>query len=307
MSIVRMSKDTARTWLEDKVPRLAAALAFYTILSAAPLLVIVLAIAGLVFQESQQVQTMLANQLSNLIGEEGGEAIQTMIAHASRPDSSVTAMIIGAIVLLVGASGVFAELQDSLNTIWEVAPKPGRGILMTIRDRFLSLVMVFGSGFLLLVTLVISTVLAALTRFAGLEKIGVVGQIINFCVSFGVITLLFAMLYKYLPDVKIAWRDVWIGALVTAFLFTFGKWLIGLYLGQASVGSAYGTAGSLVVFVVWVYYSAQILFLGAEFTKVYANTVGSHIQPTENAIAVTNEARAQQGLTREPAVPGARR
>lgn len=306
MSIISMSKQTAQAWLDDKVPRLAAALAFYTILSAAPLLVIVLAIAGLVFQESHQVQGMLADQLSNLIGEEGGEAIQSMIDHASQPGSSVTAMIIGSIVLLVGASGVFAELQDSLNTIWEVAPKPGRGLWMTIRDRFLSLVMVFGTGFLLLVTLVISSVLAALTRFAGLEKIGIVGQIINICVSFGIITLLFAMLYKFLPDVKIAWRDVWIGAVVTAFLFTLGKWLIGLYLGHASVGSAYGTAGSLVVFVVWVYYSAQILFFGAEFTKVYANTIGSHIEPSENAVAVTQEARAQQGLPRQPAVPGAR-
>ncbi|MCI0455394.1 MAG: YihY/virulence factor BrkB family protein [Gemmataceae bacterium] len=299
-------QDTGRGWMEDKVPRLAAALAYYTILSAAPLLVIVLAIVGLVFDQNQEVRQLLVVQLSSLVGEQGGEAIQTMIAHASRPDSSIPAMIIGIALLLVGASGVFAELQDSLNTIWEVTPKPGRGILGILRDRFLSLVMVFGTGFLLLVTLVISTALAALTRFVGLAEIGVVGQVVNFCVSFVVVTLLFGMIYKFLPDVAMAWRDVWIGALATAFLFTVGKLLIGLYLGRASVGSAYGAAGSLVVFVVWVYYSSQILFLGAEFTKVYANRFGSDIRPAENAVAVTDEARAQQGLPRQSAVPGVR-
>jgi membrane protein len=300
-------KDIGSGWMEDKVPRLAAALAFYTILSAAPLLVIALAIVGLFLHQDQNVQNQLVDQLSSLVGEEGGQAIQTMIEHASRPGSSIPAMIVGIVVLLAGASGVFAELQDSLNTIWGVMPKPGRGILGTIRDRFLSLVMVFGTGFLLLVSLVISTVLAALTRFVGLSGVGVVGQLVNFCVSLVVVTLLFAMIYKFLPDVKITWRDVWIGALATAVLFTIGKLLIGLYLGHASVGSAYGAAGSLVVFVVWVYYSGQILFVGAEFTKVYANRSGSQIRPTENAVPVTDEARAQQGLPRQPAIPGARR
>jgi membrane protein len=300
-------KDTGRSWLDDKVPRLAAALAFYTILSAAPLLVIVLGIAGLVFRQSQDVQQHIVDQFGTLIGEEGGKAIQAMLEHASPLGSSITAMVVGAVMLLVGASGVFAELQDALNTIWGVAPKPGRGILATVRDRFLSLAMVFGTGFLLLVTLVLSTALTALTRFAGLADVAVVGQVVNFLVSFVVVTLLFAMIYKFLPDVKITWRDVWIGAVATAFLFVVGKVLIGLYLGNASVGSAYGAAGSLVVFVVWVYYSGMILFLGAEFTKVYANRFGSRIRPAANAVPVTDEARAQQGLPREPAVPGARR
>jgi len=300
-------KDTGRAWMEDKVPRLAAALAFYTILSAAPLLVIVLAIAGLAFHEDQKVRELVVGQLTNLLGDQGGEAIRTMIEHASRPGSSILAMVDGVALLLVGASGVFAELQGSLNTIWGVAPKPGRGIRGVIRDRFLSLVMVFGTCFLLLVTLVISAVLAALTDFVGLAEVGVVGEVVDFGVSLLVVTLLFAMIYKLLPDVRITWRDVWIGALATAFLFTVGELLIGLYLGRTSVGSAYGAAGSLVVFVIWVYYSGQILLLGAEFTKVYANRFGSHIQPAENAVPVTDEARARQGLTRQPAVSGARR
>ncbi len=300
-------RDTGKAWMEDKVPRLAAAIAFYTILSAAPLLVIVLSITGLIVHRDEQVRNQIAAQFSSLLGQQGGDAVRTMMEHASRPGSSITAMVIGVIMLLVGASGVFAELQDSLNTIWGVAPKPGRGFMELIRDRFLSLAMVFGTGFLLLVTLVLSTALAALTGVVGLSGVGVVGEIVNFLVSFVVVTLLFAMIYKFLPDVKIDWHDVWIGALMTAFLFSVGKLLIGLYLGHASVGSAYGAAGSLVAFVVWVYYSGQILFFGAEFTKVYANRFGSHLQPSENAVAVTDEARARQGLPREPAVPGVRR
>ena len=303
----RLLKDTGNSWIEDKVPRLAAALAFYTILSAAPLLVIVVAIAGFVFHQDAQARQMLVEQFSSLAGEQGGEAVQAMIEHASRPGSTTVAMIVGLITLLAGASGVFAELQDSLNTIWGVAPKPGRGVFGTVRDRFLSLAMVFGTGFLLLVTLVLSTALAALSHVVGLEGVGMVGEVLNFCVSFTVVTLLFAMMYKFLPDVKIAWRDVWVGAVVTALLFTVGKLLIGIYLGRASVGSAYGAAGSLVVFVVWVYYSAQVLFLGAELTKVYANRFGSRIRPAENAIPVTDEARAQQGLSRQPTVSSARR
>ncbi len=305
MSIWSLCKDTGLSWLEDKSPRLAASLAFYTILSAAPLLIIVLGVAGLVFHQNHELRLMLADQMQTLIGNEGGKAVQDMIAHVSQPIRSISAMVIGGIILLVGASGVFAELQDSLNTIWEVTAKPDRGWFTVIRDRFLSLLMVFGTGFLLLVTLVISTGLAAVTRFVGVSDASVIGHAISFSISFAIITLLFAMIYKFLPDVTISWRDVWIGALVTAFLFTVGKLLIGLYLGQASVGSYYGAAGSLVVFVVWVYYSAQILFLGAEFTKVYANRNGSRLRPTENAMPVTAEARAQQGLTPQPTVPGA--
>jgi len=298
-------KDTGTGWVEDKATRLAASLAFYTILSAAPLLVIVLAIAGLAFGRDA-VQGQIVEQLRGLVGQQGGEAIQTMIASSSGPGTGF-AMVVGVVMLLVGASGVFAELQDALNTIWEVKAKPGLGILAMIRDRFLSLTMVFGVGFLLLVTLVISTALSALTRFAGLAEIGVVGQAVNFVISFAVLTLLFAMLFKFLPDVKLGWKDVWIGALATALLFTVGKLLIGMYLGHASVGSSYGAAGSLVVFVVWVYYSGMILFFGAEFTKVYSSRFGSRVRPADNAVPVTDEARAQQGLPRTASVQGVRR
>ena len=269
-------KETAGGWVADKVPRLAAALAFYTILSAAPLLVVALSIAGMVFGRDA-VEGRLVEQMRGLVGEEGGKAIQSMIASASGPGSG-WAMVIGIVLLLLGASGVFAELQDALNTIWKAAPNKSAGWLGMIRDRLFSVAMVFGVAFLLLVTLVISTVLSALTKFAGLAGVGVVGQVVDFLVSVIVVTLLFAMMYKILPDVKIAWGDVWIGAVVTAFLFTVGKLLIGLYLSHASVGSAYGAAGSLVVFVVWVYYSGQTCFC-AEFTKAYANRFGSRPRP----------------------------
>jgi membrane protein len=298
-------KETGAAWWEDKVPRLAASLAFFTILSASPLLVIVMAISGMVFGK-KAVEGQLVEELRTLIGDQGGQAIQTMIASAQGPGSGL-AMVVGVILLLIGASGVFAELQDSLNTIWNVTPKPGRGVWGIIQDRFLSLVMVFGIGFLLLVTLVLSTGLAALTRVAGLEQTAALGQVMNFILSFGVITVLFAITYKLLPDVKIGWRDVWVGAVVTAFLFTVGKLLIGLYLGHASLGSQYGAAGSVVVFVVWVYYSGQILLLGAEFTKVYAKHTGSRIKPAENAMPLTSDARAKQGMARSPVVEGAGR
>jgi membrane protein len=300
-------KDTGSSWVEDKATRLAAALAYYTILSAAPLLMIALAIAGRIFGP-KAVEGRLVEQLGGLMGEDGAQAIQTMIAHASAPGSSAVALVIGAVTLLVGASGVFVELQDALNTIWGVVTKPGRTLWMTVRDRLMSFAMVFGTGFLLLVTLVLSAVLAALTEFVGLAQIGVVGEVLNFAVSFAVITLLFALMFKFLPDVKIAWDDVWIGAGVTALLFALGKFLIGLYLGHAGVGSAYGAAGSMVVFVVWVYYSGLILYFGAEFTKVYTARFGSGFRPTANAVPVTPEARAQQGMvgTAEPEPAGRR-
>ncbi len=272
-------KETGGGWVADKVPRLAAALAFYTILSVAPLLVIALSTVGMIFGRAA-VEGQMVEQMRGLVGEEGAKAIQSMIAAASGPGSGV-AMVIGVVLLLIGASGVFAELQDALNTIWKAAPKPGSGWFGMVRDRLFSVAMVFGVALLLLVTLVVSTVLSALTRFAGLEGVGVVGQLVDFLVSVIVVTLLFAMMYKILPDVQIAWGDVWIGAIVTAFLFTVGKLLIGLYLSHVSVGSAYGAAGSLVVFVVWVYYSGQVLFLGAEFTKAYADRFGSRPRSAE--------------------------
>jgi membrane protein len=294
-AVWQLLKEAGNGWLDDKVPRMSAALAYYTILSVAPLLVIALGIAGRFF-DPRQVQDAVVTQLGGLVGEEGGQAIKTMIEHAGNPGSGVTAILVGGIILLFGASGVFAELQDGLNTIWEVQPKPGRPVWTILRERFLSFAMVLGTCFLLLVSLVVSAALAAVTKVMGLGHGSVVGQALTFGISFGVIALLFAMIFKVLPDVKIAWGDVWVGAVATALLFTVGKLLIGLYLGKASVGSAYGAAGSLVVFVVWVCYSAQILYFGAEFTKAYANHFGSHIRPAENAVPLTDAARAQQGI-----------
>jgi len=281
---------------DDKIPRLAASLSYYTLLSLSPLLILSVAVAGLVFGE-EAARGQIAAQLQQVFGPEAGEAIQTMVASAKEPGSGVLGTIIGVVVLLFGASGVFGELQDSMNTIWEVAPKPGRGILGIVKDRFFSFTMVVGVAFLLLVSLVISAGLSAignwLSSFVGVEWLW---QGVNFVVSLAMIAALFALVFKVIPDVKIRWRDVWIGASVTAALFTIGKFLIGLYVGKAGVAGPYGAAGSLVVIVVWVFYSAHILFIGAEFTQVYARALGSPIEPARGAIAVTEEARAQQGL-----------
>jgi membrane protein len=292
-------KQTATEWSEDKVPQLGAALAFYTALSIAPLLVISLAIAAAVFGD-EAARGEIQQQMQSLVGDEGAKAIESMIENAHQPTEASVASALSVIILLVGASGVFGQLQQSLNTIWEVQPKPGRGILGMLRDRFLSFAMVFGIAFLLLVSLLLSAALASLATVLDRlpESLLWLSQAIHFGASFGVITVLFAMMFKYLPDVRIAWSDVWLGALITGVLFTIGKFAIGLYLGHSSMASSYGMAGSFVVLLVWVYYSAQILFLGAEFAQVYANEYGSRIVPTENAEPLTEEARAQQGRAR---------
>jgi membrane protein len=296
-----MLKETFTDWNEDKAPRLAAALSYYALFAIAPLLVIVIAIAGLFFGE-EAARGAIAGQLQGLVGEQSAQTIQEMVANAgSNRSSGIFATIVGIVTLVFGALGVFGQLQDALNTIWEVQPKPNRGWMEVIKDRLAPFTMVLGIAFLLLVSLVISAALAALGKFFGgiFPGFALVGQILNFVVSFGVITLLFAMMYKYLPDVKIAWSDVWIGAAATALLFTIGRLLIGLYLGRSSTASSYGAAGSLVIVLIWVYYSAQILFFGAEFTQVYAKTYGSKIQPADNAMPITEEARAQQGIPHE--------
>lgn len=297
-------KRAGEGWMEDKAMRMAAAVAYYTILSTAPLVVIAIAVAGWVFGH-QAAQGQLVEQVQSLVGKEGAEAIQTMLAHSAHPSASILATVLGGLVLLFGASSVFIELQDALNTIWEVTAKPGRTLWITLRDRFLSFAMILAIGFLLLVSLLVSAALAALVKVTGLAGIGIIGHILSFIVSFAVITLLFALIYKVLPDAKMSWSDVWIGAIGTSLLFTVGKLLIGLYLGHSSVGSTFGAAGSLVVFVVWIYYSALILFFGAEFTKVYANRFGKHIEPTSNAVALRPEDRIHQGIPRPETVHAA--
>jgi membrane protein len=286
--VVSPLKDTINKWLDDRAMSLAASLAFYTVLSLAPLLVVAVSVAGLVFGEAA-ARGEITQQLRGMLGPEGGAAIESILAHSREPSSNVVGASIGIVVLLFGASGVFGELQDSLNAIWQVKPKPGRGVMGIVKARFFSFAMVLGVAFLLLVSLLLSAGLHALGTLLGGGMPGGVAlwEGINLAASFAVISLLFALIFKVVPDVRIGWRDVWYGAAFTALLFTAGKSLIGFYLGRAGVGSPYGAAGSLVVLVVWVYYSAQILFLGAEFTQVYARRCGSRIEPNDNAVATT--------------------
>jgi membrane protein len=237
------------------VPQLGASLAFYTALSIAPLLVISLAVGAFVFGDDA-ARGEVASQMRSLIGSQGAHAVEDMIESANKSASGATATVLGVVMLLFGASGVFGELQQSLNKIWEVETKKDRGFMRIVRERFFSFVMVLGSAFLLLVSLVLSTLLASLGKyFAQLpDSVAWLSQIFNFLVSFIVITLLFAMIFKILPDANIAWWQVWLGASLTALLFSVGKFFIGLYLGRSSVASSYGVAGSCVVLLVWVYY-----------------------------------------------------
>lgn len=298
-------RQTVSGWIEDNAMQLGAALAFYTALSIAPMLVLLLRILASVFG-AEAARHEIDSQTQSLIGDQGAEAIRAMIESANQPGSGVMATILSVATLLFGASGVFAQLQQSLNTIWGVAPKPGRGVLGMIRDRFLSFAMVMGIAFLLLVSLVLSAGLAFvggfLNRFSGESQ--VVVQMLNLLLSTGVIAGLFALMFKLLPDVKMAWSDVWLGAVVTALLFALGKTAIGLYLGHSSMASSYGVAGSFVVLLVWVYYSSLILFFGAELTQVYANRFGSGIVPSKNAVPLTEEMRAQQGIPKAGAQTG---
>lgn len=280
-------KESFKEWKDDGALDLGASLAYYTIFSLAPMLLIALSIASL-FWDRGQLQGQLVAQMEGLVGRQGAEAVQTMLDNANRQGSGVLGTIIGFVTILFGATGLFAALQKTLNQVWEVEAKPGQGIWSFVRTRILSFGMVLGIGFLLLVSLVVSTAVAALGKWAQglLPGAEVLFQVLTFLLSFGLAVVLFAMIFKYLPDVKIAWRDVWTGAVATALLFTIGKFLIGLYLGRSTVASSFGAAGSVIVLLLWVYYSAQILFLGAEFTQVYASRYGSRIQPDEHAVPV---------------------
>lgn len=282
-------KAAGTNWMADRADQLGAALAFYSILSIAPLLIVAIAIAATVFGEDA-ARGELVSQIQEMVGTEGAQAVQSILQHAHRPGAGVLAMTLGVTTLLLGAGGVFAQLQSSLNRIWGVAPKPGRGIRGVVRDRLLSLAMVLGAGFLLLVSLAMSTVIAGMTQYlsAQLPGASVLWQRGNDVVSFLLITLILALVYRYLPDAKVTWRDVLVGAPLTALLFTVGKLLIGLYLGRSALGSAYGAAGSFVVLIVWIYYSSQILFFGAELTRAYACRDGRKIVPKRGAILLAD-------------------
>jgi membrane protein len=283
-------RDTASEWWRHNAPRLGASLAFYTMLSAAPLLVIVTYIASMAFGE-QAAKGQIVHEFGGMIGREGAQIVQTMLANAYHPTAGIWASIIGLVVLLVGATGVFAELQDALNTIWDVQPKPSAGIWAAVKSRILTFALVLVIGFLLLVLLVISATLTAVSDWLGQSGPAPLWHTLDPLGSLVVITLLFAAIYKILPDADLAWRDVWIGAALTAVLFTLGKYLIGLYLGSSGMSTTYGAAGSLAVFLIWIYYSAQIFYFGAEFTQVYARRF--HPRPatrTENAASQGTEA-----------------
>ena len=291
---IGLIKQTFEDWIEDKAPRLGAALAYYAIFSIPPFMLLVVATLQVFY--AGNVTAAVERQVGMLVGQETGASVM-QILEASVPANGIGSGVFGLGLLLFGASGLFGQLQDAMNTIWEVKPKEGRGVLGILKDRFLSFTMVLGTGFLLLVSLILT---AAVSVFASqLPGAAALGQIAESGISFVVIALLFAMIFKILPDVKIDWGDVWIGAIVTAILFVLGKALIGVYLAKGAIASSYGAAGPLIMILIWVYYSAQILFLGAEFTQVYANRYGSRVVPADNAEPVSGEKRAQEGLTRE--------
>ena len=275
-TVFQLLKATYFEWSKDKVPRMGAALAYYTIFSLAPLLVIAIAIAGLVFG-AQAVQGRIMGEIQGLVGSESARAIQTMIQSAHKPAHGVIASIVGVAILLVGASGVFSEMQDALNTIWKVDTTSRTGVWNLVRSRFLSFGMVLGIGFLLLVSLLLSAALSAAADY--LERLIPIPpaalHAVDFLFSLLFIAGLMALIFKLLPDVQIPWSDVWVGAILTSLLFTAGKFLIGFYIGKSVTMSAYGAAGSVVIILAWIYYSAQLLYFGAEFTRVFSNECGS--------------------------------
>jgi membrane protein len=296
-------------WKEDRASRLSAALAYYTIFSLAPLLVIVIAITGLIW-EADVVRTQLLNQIQGLVGVEGANFVADLISSTGSPAEDIVATIIGIITLLFGALGVFNELHNSLNIIWEVEEEKPKGFVQTVKkviiDRLLSFTMILGIGFLLLVSLVISAGLSATQETIGnaIPLSEFLLQIVNTVISIGVITVLFALMYKFLPDAEIAWQDVWVGAFFTSIFFSLGKTAIGLYLGNSAVASSFGAAGSLVLLLLWIYYSAQILFFGAEVTQVYANKYGSKIVPEgeEKTVQPQPQSKAGKELRGQPAL-----
>ena len=270
-----LAYETVNEWVNDRASRKGAALAFYTVFSLAPILILSIAIAGLFFGQ-EAARGEIFQQVKDLLGTDAAAAIQAMIQSASRPGAGLIATAIGLVTLCIGATTALAELKDGLDQIWNAPPERTSGFWYFVRKRLLSVGLILSLGFLLLVSLVFSALVSALARRWGpADATGMVLQAVNFLFSFALVTLLFAMIYKILPSVRISWKDVAIGSVITAALFSVGKALIGVYLGNSAVASSYGAAGSVILVLVWVYYSAQIFLLGAEFTKVYAHRYGS--------------------------------
>lgn len=270
-----LAKEAVGAWIDDYAPSMGAALAYYTLSSIAPLLLIVIAVAGLVF-DVEAARGQVLDQLRGLMGTEGAGAVQDLLQSASKPSRGIVGTVIGAIALAVGATTVFAELQSDLDRIWRAPARLQKGGLWSLlRTRVLSFGMVLTLGFLLMVSLLVSAALAAWGRWAIPASWEIVGQVLNTAFGFALTTVAFALIYRYMPRVRIRWHDVWIGALLTSLLFSIGKLLIGLYIGKSGVVSGFGAAGSVVVMLIWVYYSAQVFLLGAELTWVYAHRFGS--------------------------------
>jgi membrane protein len=284
-SLWQFIKDVFTKWIDVDPFLLASSLSYYTLFSLAPLLIIAIAVAGFVFGR-EAAQNQIVETIGGMIGFESAKAVQDMIENASnKPTTGMVSTMLGTAAILVGAGGVVGQLQTSLNMIWGVVPKPGSGVWIFIRQRFISYVMVLAVGFLLVVSLIASALVTGLSQFVG-SWIGgaeVIAHALDVLVSFAFVTLLFGLIYKFVPDIEIEWRDVWIGAALTSVLFTIGKFFIGLYLGGSGVTSAYGAAGSLITVLLWVYYSALIFLLGAEFTKGYSDAYGSGAGAAENA------------------------
>jgi len=288
-----LGRDAFFQWIDDNPFQMGAALAYYTLFSIAPLLLIAIAVAGSVFGREAS-QNQIIGAIQDLVGFESARAIQAIIESAGRrPDSGFLATATGMVLLLLGAAGVVGQLQDSLNAIWRVAFKTGRGLKGFVQDRLISYTMVLGVGFLLVVSLVVSALLTAVSGIVGgyLTIEAATAQSLDLIVSFALITLLFAVIYKYVPDVRIAWSDVWLGAATTSLLFAAGKFLIGFYLGHSTITSIYGAAGSLVTLLLWVYYSSLMFFFGAELTQVYATRYGSKVTYAGKAQKPANDSQ----------------
>ena len=294
--VFTICRETINEFFEDKCMRLAAALAYYSIFSIAPLLLIMISVVGLIYGPDA-VRGELEEQIAGTVGPESAKVVQSMLASTAKEGSSWLAVGVGTATLLFGASGVFGQLKDALNTVWNIQLKPKRGWKGLVKDRFLSFSMILVVGFLLLSAMVISAALSAASKFLGsaMPIPSETWKILDLSISFVVVTFLFAMIFKILPDAYIRWRDVWSGAGVTAFLFTFGKFGLGMYLGRAGAISTYGAAGSFVLILLWIYYSSLILLLGAEFTQVQARLRGKRIRPKPYAEFMRNCRRLGAG------------
>jgi len=297
--IWELAGKSLQAWSKDNAAQLAAALAYYTIFSIPPLLIIALAIAGYFFN-TDTAQNQLIAQIGGFIGPQTADFLKSLLQNSTQSSNGPLASIISIVVLLAGASGVFIQVQYALNKIWDVPQKQGRSLKKTLKNHFLSFLMVLAIGFLFLFFLILSAVISVLIGYMNVSAQNMfLPEVINFLVLFVMTTILSAMIYRVVPDKEITWTDVWLGAAVTALLFMLGRYAIGLYLTISKSASAYGAAGSLIVLLLWIYYSAQIFLLGAEFTKVYSRKFGSHIGPKANTMSMMEKTPARQRFHHE--------